>query len=62
MLMLRVLCHRDLEPFNFLLYRDGRLVLADFGVACVDQRERAFQRSYDFYFQLDNRYTMLYGS
>ena len=30
--------HRDLKPGNFLLHPDGRLVLADFGIARMMQR------------------------
>src|SRR5437667_136702 len=29
--------HRDLKPGNFLLHTDGRLVLADFGIARMIQ-------------------------
>ena len=32
--------HRDLKPSNFLLHHDGRLVLADFGIAQIVRESR----------------------
>ena len=37
--------HRDLKPGNFLLHQDGRLVLADFGIARIIQESDSTVRA-----------------
>lgn len=36
------LVHRDVKPDNFLLHRDGRAVLSDFGLASSDPHQESF--------------------